>query len=90
MTRHKRVTIPEHVMARQVGEDCVMLDLASGTYFGLDRVGARAWQLLAEGRTIPEVCERMVEEYDAPREKIEQDVTQLVEQLIANGLVRPE
>lgn len=90
MTRPGKVTIPEHVMARQVGEDFVMLDLASGTYFGLDRVGSRAWQLLAEGRTIAEVCETMVEEYDAPRERIEQDVAQLVEQLIASGLVRPE
>jgi len=28
-----KVTIPEQVMARQVGEETVILDLASGTYF---------------------------------------------------------
>ena len=27
-----------------------MLDLASGTYFVLDPIGTRVWQLLAEGR----------------------------------------
>jgi len=38
-----RVTVPPHVIARRVGEDTVILDLASGTYFGLDPVGARIW-----------------------------------------------
>lgn len=74
-------------MARQLGEDCVMLDLASGTYFGLDPVGARLWQLLAEGRTVAEACEVLAGEYDASREQIESDVDLLVTELAANGLV---
>lgn len=64
-----------------------MLDLASGTYFGLDPVGARLWQLLAEGRTVAEACEVLAGEYDASREQIESDVDLLVTELAANGLV---
>ena len=36
-----RVTIPSQVMARTVGDETVILDLAGGTYYGLDAVGAR-------------------------------------------------
>jgi hypothetical protein len=74
-------------MARQVGEECVMLDTAHGTYFGLDPVGARMWQLLGEGRTLLEVCDRMVEEYEVSRVDIERDVIRLVSELGESGLL---
>ncbi len=84
-----RMTIPPHVMARQVGEESVMLDLANGTYFGLDPVGARIWQLLGEGKTLAETCDAMVEEFEVSREDLERDVTRLVEELAAQGLLVP-
>jgi Coenzyme PQQ synthesis protein D (PqqD) len=83
-----KVTIPEQVMARQVGEETVILDLASGTYFGLDPVGARIWQLLTEGRTLVEVCETILAEYEVTREDIERDVLSLAEELHAKQLIR--
>jgi hypothetical protein len=84
-----KVTIPEQVMARQVGEETVILDLASGTYFGLDPVGARIWQLLTEGRTLGEVCATMLAEYEGTREDIERDVLNLAEELRAKQLISP-
>ena len=42
-----RVQIPQEVIARQVGGETVMLDLAKGSYYGLDPVGARMWELMA-------------------------------------------
>jgi hypothetical protein len=82
-----RVAVPTHVMARQVGEDCVMLDLANGTYFGLDAIGARVWRLLGEGRSLQEVCDALVAEYDVTAAQAEADVTSLVAELAAHGLV---
>ena len=66
-----------------------MLDLAKGAYFGLDPVGARMWQLLAEGKTLAEVCDAIVEEYDATRDAIERDLLALVDDLKAQGLIAP-
>jgi hypothetical protein len=82
-----RVTVPEQVLARQVGEETVILDLASGTYFGLDPVGARIWQLMIEGKTLAEVCAVMLEEYEVTREDIERDVLKLAEELSAKQLI---
>jgi hypothetical protein len=83
------VRIPQEVLARQVGEETVMLDLAQGAYFGLDPVGARMWQLLAEGKTLAEVCDVVAAEYEAPRDTIERDLLALVEDLAAQGLIAP-
>mgnify|MGYP001555885497 FL=1 len=85
-----KVTIPEQVMARQVGEETVILDLVSGTYFGLDPVGARIWQLLDEGRTLAEVCASMLVEYEVSRDEIERDLTDLLAALVDKGLIKFE
>jgi len=82
-----RITIPPQVMARTVGDETVILDLATGTYFGLDPVGARIWELLGEGKTLAEVCDRMLEEYEVAREELERDTLKLAQDLVAQGLV---
>ena len=52
----KAVFRPSH--GPQVGDETVILDLASGTYFGLDPVGARIWALMGEGKTLAESARR--------------------------------
>ena len=85
-----RFAIKPNVMARQVGEETVILDLASGTYFGLDQVGARLWHLLGEGKTISEICDVMLDEYEVSREELERDALALVQDLEARSLISTE
>ncbi len=87
MNPSDRVKVPGHVMARQVGDDCVMLDLANGTYFGLNPVGAHVWQLLGEGKNFAEVCAGVVEEFEVSPEIAQADVIALVKDLRDHGLV---
>lgn len=82
-----QVRVPPEVIARQVGEETVMLDLAKGAYFGLDPVGARMWQLLIEGKTLAEVCGAIVKEYDVSHDAVERDLLALVAELMAQGLI---
>ena len=81
------VSIPPQVMARTVGEETVLLDLASGTYFGLDPVGTRIWHLLSEGKTVAAVCDNMLTEFDVTRDTLEADVMHLLDELRDKGLV---
>lgn len=89
MNLSERACILQQVIARQVGEETVMLDLANGTYFSLDLVGARIWQLLGEGKTLAEICAVMMDEYEVSRDEIERDVVSLMEELTAHGLIVP-
>lgn len=84
-----KVHITDDVLARKVGEETVMLHLTDGTYFGLDPVGTRIWELLGEGNSLSEICEVMIDEYDVSRETIERDVMSLAEELAARGLIVP-
>ena len=87
MNLSDKVTIPAQVMAREVGDETVILDLANGTYYGLDPVGARIWQLMAEGQTLTQVCELMLADFEVTREVIEHDVLALVQTLMERQLV---
>lgn len=84
-----KVSIPPQVMTRTVGDEVVILDLATGTYFGLDPVGARIWELLGEGKTLAEVCDRMIEDYEVSRDELERDTLKLAQDLATQGLVSP-
>jgi hypothetical protein len=74
-------------MTRTVGDEVVILDLATGTYFGLDPAGARIWELMGEGKTLAEVCDRMLDEYEVSREELERDTLRLAEDLVEHGLI---
>jgi hypothetical protein len=83
------VILPE-VMSRTVGEEAVMIDLVTGTYFGLDPVGARAWELIQSGKSPREVCDTMIKEFDVSREVLEHDVQDLIRDLVEKKLLGPK
>lgn len=82
-----KVSIPPQVMARYVGEETVILNLESGVYYGLDRVGARMWQLLSEGGTLAGVCDTMQEEFEVERDILEHDILRIGQELLDQRLI---
>ena len=82
-----KVTISPNAVARQVGDETVILHLVRGTYFGLDAVGARFWQLMGEGKSFGEICDVMLDEYEVSREDLERDTRALIKDLLAQDLI---
>ena len=82
-----KITISQQAVTRQVGDETVILHLGTGTYFGLDPVGARMWQLVGEGKTLAEICDAMLDEYDVSREELERDALALAQDLAAQHLI---
>ena len=87
MTNETKYQVAPGVMARDVGEEVVLLHLASGAYFGLDPVGARIWTLIGEGKTFAQICEMIAQEFDATHAQIEQDLQALTRQLTEQKLI---
>jgi hypothetical protein len=46
VTLNDHLRIPDGVATRQLGGETVLLNLETGTYFGLDAVGSRFLELL--------------------------------------------
>ena len=83
-------TVPEEVVFRDLSGEAVLLNLETGTYFGLDPVGTRAWHLVTECGRLERVFERLLAEYDVEPDALRADLIALFEQLATHGLVRPD
>jgi hypothetical protein len=86
----ERYDISPDVLSQEVCGETVLLDLAGEAYFGLNEVGTRIWQLLKEGCTATEVVDALEREFDAARDVLEADVAALIEQMLKEGIIRPE
>jgi hypothetical protein len=75
------------VLCTSQGDTTVVLDVRGGTYFTLNEVGGRIWQLLGEGTTVGGVVERLAAEYDVPLERLAADVNELIDRLLATRLI---
>ena len=85
----RRFRVRERVLARRLGEETVLLDLDSGSYFDLDETGSRIWESLAAGEAPAALAAALAREYDAPVERVTADVAALVDELARAGLVVP-
>lgn len=83
---HKFSFAPD-VLAQEVGDELVLLDLKSGTYFGLDPIGSRIWRLIGEGKNLSEVCEKLLGEYDVSSAELERDAAILTDELVTRRLL---
>ena len=80
------VASPEQVSSK-LGEEVVILNLRNGVYYGLDPIGTRIWELIQEPRSVRQVCEVLLEEYDVTFEQCAEDVLALMRDLQAQGLI---
>lgn len=79
--------IPDGVLSRNLQGEEVILNLNTGIYFGLDPIGTRAWHLIHEHRSLRQVLDMLLEEYDVTEGSCAQDLLDLVAQMQKKGLV---
>jgi hypothetical protein len=74
-------------VSSDLGEEVAILNLKNGVYYGLDAVGARIWSLIQEPRTVNEILDVLLDEYEVEPERCERDLLTLLEELVAENLV---
>ena len=79
--------VADGVIFKQVGDELVLLDFERGIYYGLDTIGARIWQVIADEKPVGEVVTELLEEYDVDRATLENDITRLLDELREKGLL---
>ena len=84
---NQTIKVLPDILSQQVRGETVLLDLNGESYFGLDAVGTRIWQLLQEHSDLQKIYDSMLEEYDVEGEQLEKDIDELITKLIEAGLV---
>jgi hypothetical protein len=81
------LSIPANVSFSVVGEDAFLLNTRTNKYYGLEKVGARLWELLSEGKSLKDAHQIILSEYEIDSVQLEQDILELMSHLLENGLV---
>src|SRR6476661_6918550 len=79
------VPTPQVSVAERDGR-AVLMDLRSGSYYGLDAVGTRVWQLILAHRAPSEILATIEQEYDAPSTQLREDTRRFLTSLLMLGL----
>ena len=70
-----------------LGDDTVILDVNAGLYFSLDNVGAMVWQFIQQPRTVREVRQAILDEFEVSADVCERDLTALLRDLAERRLI---
>lgn len=74
------------VHTRVFDDELVILDMPHGEYLALDAIGSRLWRGLEEGKSVRDVANEIVAEYDVTLEQALADLQELTDDLIGRGL----
>ena len=80
------VRSPDAIFSEVEGE-FVALNIDRGQCYGMDSIASRIWILLAEPRSIEEICTTLEDIYDVDPEICRTDVASLLTSLVNEGLV---
>lgn len=83
----QKVVAPDSVLFRELGGEAVLLNLDNESYYGLDEVGTRMWNLLTTSPSIQDAHAALLDEYDVEPERLAADVRELVGELVEQGLL---
>ena len=70
-----------------LGDEAAILNLKNSVYYGMDPVGSRIWNLLTQRRSVGDLRDILVREYDVESERCEQDLFALLEKMRSEGLI---
>ena len=75
------------VYARAFGEEVVLLQFATGEYFGLDSIGAEVWRAIERGESLGSTAARIAAGWDVDEIRAFRDIGAMVRDLQQHALV---
>lgn len=82
------VTRSEEPVAVEVDRTVVMMSVDQGMYFGLEGVGPRVWSLLEQPRSVRQLCDALMNEFEVAPDVCRQEVGAFLEEMRRAQLVR--
>jgi hypothetical protein len=78
----------KQVVQSKIDDEVVMMDIQSGFYFGLNSVASIIWELLKDGKTVDELADYLITEYDVSREQCLEETDILIKKMLDLKVIR--
>lgn len=76
------------VIITEIDGESVLLDSASGQYFGLNDTGTQILNLIKNQQHYSKICEKLTSKYPNNDSNINEDVCELITQMLDKQLIR--
>jgi hypothetical protein len=76
------------VAAKVIDGEAIIMNLANGLYFSMDKVGALIWESMEAGHSLEEIGGVVQSRFQVDRETAEKDTARLLQELLAENLVQ--
>lgn len=84
-----RLTRNPGLVTAEMDGDIVMMNVESGTYYGLTGVGPEIWAALENPRSADDLIDHLLPRYEVSAEMLRQDINAFLTDMQKNGLVHP-
>lgn len=79
--------LAEDVLFQKVAEETVILEPETGEYYTLDAIGTFIVEQFQQGHSKIEVIDLVLEKYQANKAEVANDIDELLEQMLKQGLL---
>jgi hypothetical protein len=83
-----RVEVRTHALVRFLEKESVFLNLETESYYGLDEIGTRMWQVVTAAPNIESAYAALLGEFEVGKELQRQNLSELLGRLGDIGLLR--
>lgn len=81
------VIVSSQQVSCPLGDEAAILNMKNSVYYGVNPVGATVWNLLKQPKTVAEIRDAILEEYEVEEKRCEQDLLTLLEEMRSEGLI---
>lgn len=87
--REMSFRLNDHTLVSNINNDLVFFDTDKGMYYGVNSIGVVLWEHIQQQKTLGELIATLLERFDVNEERCWQDVTKVLDQMIAKQLICP-
>lgn len=84
------IVCSEENLACDLQGEAVLLNLKSGTYFGLNAMGTRIWELIQKPTKVSDVYQELLKEYEVDPSACQDQLLLFLRELWANDLIKAQ
>ena len=74
-------------VSTDLGGEAVILGIQSQEYFGLEDVGVRIWGIIREPKTVRDILDTLLNDYDVEPKRCESDLLAVFQEMAEEGLI---
>ncbi len=87
MNLNNHIKRTDDIVQAEIDCETVMMSIENGSYYGLDPIASRIWELIEMPTTVDAICSQLIQEYKVSKEECQKDVitflSDMVEQKVA-------